>query len=294
MTTIRNPLEWTTDVLGHAVLHVGAMSRSLRGSPAERAAGRPEVRRIAIADLKDVLRQGFDDFAACRTDVMFLCLIYPVIGVVLIRAAFNYGMLPLIFPLAAGLALLGPLVGVLLYEMSRRREQGGRVNWADAFGVLASPSLGAIVVMALFLLGIFVLWLGVANNLYILIFGYQAPTSASAFVSEVLTTPAGWTMTIAGTGIGFLFALAVLLIGVVTFPLLLDRQVGLGTAIATSFRAVVANPVPMAAWGLIVAASLAIGTLPVFLGLIFVLPVLGHATWHLYRKVVTPRHPPLG
>ena len=107
-----------------------------------------------------------------------------------------------------------------------------------------------------------------------------------AFARDALTTPAGWTMTIVGIGVGFLFALAVLVIGVVSFPLLLDRKVGVGTAIATSVRAVWMNPGPMALWGLIVAGSLFVGMIPLLVGLAIVLPVLGHATWHLYRKVV--------
>jgi uncharacterized membrane protein len=93
-------------------------------------------------------------------------------------------------------------------------------------------------------------------------------------------------MIVGGVGVGFLFALLVLAISVVSFPLLLDRDVGLYGAVSTSIRAVATNPSPMALWGLIVAGGLAIGMLPAFLGLIVVLPVLGHATWHLYRKVV--------
>ena len=93
-------------------------------------------------------------------------------------------------------------------------------------------------------------------------------------------------MIVVGVSVGFLFALLVLVISVVSFPLLLDRDVGLAAAVWTSVRAVILNPGPMAAWGLIVAGGLVIGSIPLFLGLIIVMPVLGHATWHLYRKVV--------
>ena len=110
--------------------------------------------------------------------------------------------------------------------------------------------------------------------------------AVGAFVHEVFTTPAGWAMIVMGIGIGFLFAALVLTISVVSFPLLLDRDVGLPTAVSTSIRAVAENPGPMAIWGLFVAGSLVIGSIPAFLGLIVVMPVLGHATWHLYRKVV--------
>ena len=102
----------------------------------------------------------------------------------------------------------------------------------------------------------------------------------------MLGTGAGWTMIIVGIGVGFLFALLVLAVSVVSFPLLLDRNVGIGTAVTTSIRVVATNPAVMALWGLIVAAGLVVGSLPLFVGLVVILPVLGHATWHLYRKVV--------
>ena len=130
------------------------------------------------------------------------------------------------------------------------------------------------------------MWIGVAQALYALTLGPQPPASLSAFTEAVLGTPAGWTMIVAGLGIGFLFALLVLAISVVSLPMLIDRDVGVGTAIGTSVRACLANPVLMAAWGAIVAVALLLGSLPAFIGLIVVLPVLGHATWHLYRALV--------
>jgi uncharacterized membrane protein len=280
---IRNPIEWGWGQLSHAALTVGSLPRSLRGSD---YASLPAVRRIDVADLKDALREGLDDFAAYRTDVIFLCLIYPLAGIALLWATFGYDMVPLIFPLASGFALIGPVAAVGLYEMSRRREQGKRIGWMDAFGVMSSPAFGAIFVLGLALLAIFVLWLLTAGWIYQLTLGPEPPVSIGAFVRDVFTTSAGWTMIVAGVSIGFLFAALVLTISVVSFPLLLDRDVGLSTAVGTSIRAVAENPGPMAVWGLIVAGSLVIGSIPAFLGLIVVMPVLGHATWHLYRKVV--------
>ena len=136
------------------------------------------------------------------------------------------------------------------------------------------------------LLAIFLLWLLAANVVYQLTLGPAPPISIAAFTRDVFTTSAGWAMIVVGVGVGFLFALVVLAISVVSFPLLLDRDVGLHTAVRTSIRTVAANPGPMALWGLIIAGGLVIGSIPAFLGLIFVVPVLGHATWHLYRKVV--------
>jgi len=232
------------------------------------------------------LARGFDDFGAYRTDVIFLCVIYPVVGLVLQRLAFDYDMLPLLFPLASGFALVGPFVAVGLYEMSRQREQGVAVSWANAFGVVRSPSFGAIVLLGLTLMAIFLLWLVAAEAIYEVTLGPELPASMALFVRDVLTTGAGWALIGVGVGVGFLFALLVLAISVVSFPLLLDREVGLDTAVLTSVRAVIANPGPMAIWGLIVAGGLVIGSIPLFIGLVIVLPVLGHSTWHLYRKVV--------
>jgi uncharacterized membrane protein len=283
---IRNPIEWGADQLKTANVAVERASHSLR-SPAVAGDGAlPAVRRIELADLKDVLARGFRDFGAYRTDVMFLCIIYPLAGLVLASLAFGYDMLPLLFPLASGFALLGPVAAVGLYEMSRRREQGVDISWADAFGVVRAPAFGAILVLGLALLAIFLLWLAAAYAIYLVTLGPESPASIGAFAGDVPTTGAGWTMIVVGVGVGLLFALLVLAISVVSFPLLLDRDVGLPVAVATSVHAVLANPGPMAAWGLIVAGALVVGSIPVLLGLIIVMPVLGHATWHLYRKVV--------
>ena len=283
---IRNPIEWGFDQIRLAALTVGSLGRSVRGSQESRDAPLPAVRRIKAADLRDVLVRGLGDFGAYRTDVIFLGLIYPLVGIMLAWLTFGYQMLPLLFPLASGFALVGPVAAVGLYEMSRRREQGIPITSVDAFGVIRSPGFGAILVLGLVLLAIFLLWLLAAYEIYQLTLGPEPPVAIAAFARDVFTTGAGWMMIVVGVGVGFLFALLVLTISVVSFPLLLDRDVGLDTAVRTSIRAVAANPGPMAVWGLIVAAGLVIGSIPAFLGLIIVMPVLGHATWHLYRKVV--------
>jgi uncharacterized membrane protein len=281
---IRNPAEWGVDQLRTANLALERAGHALR-SPT-RDASLPVVRRIEMADLKDVLAKGISDFAAYRTDVMFLCIIYPIAGLLLAWLAFGYDLLQLVFPVAFGFALIGPVAAVGLYEISRRREQGIDITWADAFGVVRAPAFGAILVLGLVLLAVFLLWLAVAQGIYLMTLGPEAPVSVGAFARDVFTTPAGWAMIVVGMAVGFLFALLVLTISVVSFPLLLDRAVGLYAAVATSARAVATNPGPMAVWGLIVVGALAIGSIPLLLGLIVIMPVLGHATWHLYRKVV--------
>lgn len=246
----------------------------------------PAVRRVAPADLLHALARGVEDFAAMPSHAVFLCVVYPLLGLVLVGIMLGYAMLPLAFPLAAGFALLGPLAAIGLYELSRRREAGQEVASSHAFEVLHSPSLGAVVALGLLLMAIFLAWLAVAQALYTTFFGYAPPASIGQFVHQVFTTRAGFDLIVAGTGVGFLFALAVLTISVVSFPLLVDRDVGAAVALLTSIRVVAANPGTMALWGLIVAALLAIGSLPFFLGLTVVMPVLGHATWHLYRRAV--------
>jgi uncharacterized membrane protein len=281
---IRNPAEWGVDQLRTANLAVERAGHALR-SPT-RDAALPAVRRIEVADLKHVLAKGISDFAAYRTDVMFLCIIYPIAGLLLAWLAFGYDLLQLVFPLAFGFALIGPLAAVGLYEISRRREQGADISWADAFGVVRAPAFGAILVLGLVLLAILLLWLAAAQAIYVMTLGPEPPASVGAFARDVFTTRAGWTLVVVGVGVGAAFAVLVLTISVVSFPLLLDRYVGLYAAVATSVRAVATNPGPMAVWGLIVAGALVIGSIPLLLGLIVVMPVLGHATWHLYRKVV--------
>jgi len=234
------------------------------------------------------LKQGLDDFLAMPSHAAFLCLIYPLLGLWLISLASGYSMLPLAFPLAAGFALIGPLAAIGLYELSRRREAGLDTSLTHVFDVLHSPSLGAIVVLGLLLMAIFLVWLAVAEAIYVANFGYAAPASIRQFADDVYTTRPGWNLIVVGTGVGFLFAALVLTISAVSFPLLLDRDVGAAVALLTSIRVVIANPLTMALWGLIVAALLVIGSLPLFLGLTVVMPVLGHATWHLYRKAVEP------
>ena len=283
---IRNPIEWGWDSLKLTTHAFGSAAHALDDALEEHEASPPELRRIGIADLRDALRQGLEDFGAYRTDVIFACLIYPLIGLVLSRLAYGHGLLPLIFPLASGFALVAPFLAIGLYEMSRRHERGIEASWADAFAVVRSPAFGAILMMGLLLFAVFGLWLAAAWAIYDATLGPALPASIEAFASDVFTTPAGWILIVAGVGVGFLFAAAVLTISVVSFPLLLDRHVGPRVAIATSIRAVKANPGPMALWGALIAAGLVVGALPLLLGLAVVVPVLGHATWHLYRKVV--------
>ena len=254
----------------------------------------PIVRRISTSDLYYALARGYDDLAAFPSYAVFLCVIYPLLGILLIGLTLgnSLALLPLAFPMAAGFTLVGPLAAIGLYELSRRREAGLDSSPSHVFDVLHSPSLGAIIALSVLLMAIYLIWLVVAYALYIVIFGYSPPASIMQFVHDVLTTPRGWTLIVVGTGIGFLFAALVLSISAISFPLLLDCDVGAAVAMHTSLRVMAANPLPMALWGLIVAALLVIGSIPFFVGLAVVMPLLGHATWHLYRRTVEPDRNP--
>ena len=254
---------------------------------ADSGSARPTIRKIGVSDLKEVLVKGFQDFDAKPTHFVLLFIIYPIVGIILINLTAGYEILPLIFPIIAGFALIGPLAAVGLYEISRRREQGLDFSIKYAFQVHQSPGFKAIIVLSIVMMVIYFAWLAAALLIFNLTFG-ATPTSFLGFAREVLSTPAGWALIVVGTGAGFVFAVVVLAVSVVSFPMLLDQDVSAATAIGTSVRAVTANPVTMAIWGFIVSGGLILGSIPFFFGLAVVMPVLGHATWHLYRKVVQP------
>lgn len=244
------------------------------------------VRKISAADVRSALKLGMDDFMAMPTHVIFLALIYPLMGIVIARVTMGEGLLPLVYPLALGFAFVGPIAALGLYELSRRREQSLPVSWKHALDVFRSPSRGSIATIGVILLLIFAVWIASARELYLNIFGDMGPQSLGALVERTLTTKAGWALIVLGNGLGLLFAIVAFSLSVVSLPLLLDRPIGVLPAMMTSLRAVQANPGPMALWGLIVGISLVVGCLPLFIGLAVALPILGHATWHLYRSVV--------
>ena len=206
--------------------------------PTETTSELPVVRSIGVMDLRDALVKGLEDFWAMPTHVIFLSLIYPIVGIALGSATFGYDVVPLLFPIAAGFALIGPFAAIGLYELSRRREQGLDTSWKHAFDIIHSPSIWAITAVGFLLLVIFAVWLAVANAIYVANFGDTAPMTPITFAHNVLTTPQGQTLIIVGNAVGFLFAVLAFSLSVVSFPLLLDRHAGAAVAMITSVKAV--------------------------------------------------------
>ncbi|MDA1089512.1 MAG: DUF2189 domain-containing protein [Proteobacteria bacterium] len=249
-------------------------------------ADHPTINKIRLSDLKDVLVKGLADFNAMPTHLVFFCLIYPIVTVIFARIYAGYDLLQYAFPLLAGYTLIGPLVAVGMYELSRRREQGLDHSRMKAFHVLQRRAIRPISVLGLLLMVIYLAWLFVAEAIFVKYFGTVGPVSITAFAADLFTTDTGLALISVGTGAGFVFATVVFTLSVISFPMLLDRDVGVVTAVLTSIKAVLANPITMAAWGIIVAYIMVVAALPFFIGLAIALPVLGHSTWHLYRKVV--------
>jgi len=244
------------------------------------------VRKITTADLWGALKAGYADFNARPTFYTFLLLFYPLFALLFTLLLQGDSLLYLAFPIVAGFTLLGPAVSVALFEMSRQREAGLSISWRAAFGFVHSarfaPVLGVSIVMMLLYVG----WLVLAESLYFGTIGADPPATVSQFVERLLTTQPGFALMFYGNLTGLLFAFAALAMSVVTFPMLLDRPVSMLTAMGTSVRAVASNLMVMLLWGLIVAALLIVGSLLFLVGLAAALPILGHATWHLYRRLV--------
>lgn len=248
----------------------------------------PVIRTISLVDLGEALARGAADFWVRPSHYFLLMLIYPVIGVVLTLWMNGWHTWTLLYPLIGGFALIGPVAALPLYEISRRREAGLSTGWRDALGVIHSPAMGSIMAVGAMLFVLFTLWLTSAQALYESLFGASPPHTLQGLWNQIVNEPGGATLVLAGTALGGLFALVVLMTSSIAFPLLLDRDVGAYVAVETSLRAFLHNPVPLLGWGVIVGGALFLGSLPLFVGLAVVLPILGHATWHLYRRLVEP------
>jgi uncharacterized membrane protein len=251
----------------------------------------PVVRRITIADVVEALAAGLRDFQAAPLYGLMFGAIYAVGGLAVVLSATVLGLSYLAYPLAAGFALIGPFVAIGFYEVSRDREAGRTTSLKSIWLSIRSHSeLGWMAFVTLF---IFIMWMYQARFLVALFFGLNASfVTLQQFIAVVLTTSEGLLFLLVGNVIGAALSLILFSLTAVSFPLLLERDdVDFVTAMITSVRAVVMSPVPMIGWATIVVMLLIISAMPLFLGLLVTLPVLGHTTWHLYRRIVVPVAP---
>jgi uncharacterized membrane protein len=247
----------------------------------------PVVRRITAADVVEALGQGLRDFQAAPLYGLMFGALYAAGGILIVLSLTALGMVYLAYPLAAGFALIGPFVAIGLYEVSRRRQLAQPIALADIWSTMRSRSeIGWMAFVTLF---IFILWMYQVRLLIALFLGLNASfSSLHEFIVVVLTTSEGLVFLLIGNMVGAALSLILFSLTVVSFPLLLERDVDFVTAMITSVRAVVTSPVPMIGWAAVIVVLLIISALPFFLGLLVTLPVLGHATWHLYRRIVAP------
>jgi uncharacterized membrane protein len=263
-----------------------ATNTMARGKAAPKRTEIP-VRKIGNEDLRIALRQGLDDFLTFRGDIILAGLIYTVIGLAAVVMTTSRPLMPFFFPVVAGVGLLGPVAAVGFYELAKRREEGEKdLHWFNFLDVRKRPSVDDMGMVAGLLLAIFFGWLLAAGALYALLFGWATPTSIPQFVGMIFTTPAGWALVISGAVVGAIFGWIVLALSVVSMPMLVDRDISASEAVSASWRAAHANKREMVRWGLIVVSLLVLGSIPAFVGLAFVLPWLGYATWHLYTRLV--------
>jgi uncharacterized membrane protein len=244
------------------------------------------VRKITDEDLRAALRQGLNDFGEMRGDLLFAGLIYTMIGIAAVVMTTNKPLMPFFVPAVAGVGLLGPITAVGFYELARRRELGDHSNWSHFLDFLKRPSADDIGIVAGLLLVIFALWLVAAGGLYFVLFGWTAPASIGSFLMEIFTTARGWALIVLGGAIGAIFGWFVLAISVASTPMLVDCDISAAQAVSASWRASRKNRREMIRWGLIVAGLLVLGSIPLFVGLAFVLPWLGYSTWHLYTRLI--------
>jgi uncharacterized membrane protein len=247
----------------------------------------PVVREIGVADVAEALVQGFRDFRSAPLYGLAIGALYAIGGILIVLSVTALGLSYLAYPLAAGFALIGPFAAVVLYEISRRLETGAPISIAAIVGVIRGR--GEIGWMAFVTLFVFVIWMYQVRLLIALLLGINASFSSfQQFITVVLTTSEGLLFLLIGNLVGAILSLILFSLTVVSFPLLLERDVDFVTAMITSVSAVVRSPLPMIGWAAAIVLLLIVSVLPTFLGLVFTLPILGHTTWHLYRRIVVP------
>lgn len=245
-----------------------------------------QVEVIGIGDVIESLKRGLSDFRAAPAFGLFFAGVYVAGGWLITWAMTAKGQIWWTLPATAGFPILGPFIACGLYEVSRRREAGQALDWPGVLGVILRQKDRQIAFIAAIIVVFFLFWNFVAHMIFALFLGLSQMTNITSSL-EVFLTPDGLLMLAVGTLVGAVFAGVMFVLTAVSLPMLLDREVDAVTAMITSVSVVLTNPLTMGVWGAIIAVLLFAGMLPWFLGLFVVLPVLGHATWHLYRRALT-------
>lgn len=247
----------------------------------------PTIHHITPGDILDSLEAGIRDFRAAPKYGVFFGLSYAIAGWVITAALFQYDLPYLAYPLATGFALIAPFTAAGLYYISRRLERGEQITWSGVLGAIRHASIRELAWMAVVTVFTLIIWLDIAAFLFFAFMGFGG-TAGDQLVHNILATPTGWTFLLIGNVIGAILATMVFSYSVVSFPMLFDRDVDFVTAMVTSVKAVLQNPRAMGFWALTIAVLLLLSIASLFVGLIVVLPMLGHTTWHVYRRTVGP------
>ncbi|WP_432759681.1 DUF2189 domain-containing protein [Defluviimonas sp. SAOS-178_SWC] len=245
----------------------------------------PEVGHVAVSDIKDVLKAGLADFLRAPAFGLFFSAIYVAGGILIYLVYTAAGQEWWLAPVIVGFPILAPFAAVGLYEVSRRIEAGEPLVWREVLGVVFSQKDRQIPSIAVVILLMFMFWIFVAHSIFALFMGLSAMTNVTSSLA-ILLEGNGPIMLLVGSAIGAGFAAVLFSITVAGLPLLLDREVDFVSAMILSVKSVLANIGAMIVWGVVISVLLFLGMLPLFLGLFLVLPILGHATWHMYRRLL--------
>jgi uncharacterized membrane protein len=248
----------------------------------------PEVNTVTSSDIAASLKAGFADFLARPFMSGFFGLFYAVFGILLVWSLVWLGKIWMIIPAIVGFPLIAPFAAAGLYEMSRRLQKGESFGWSEILGVMANQRKREMGWMAFVTLFIFWVWVYQVRLWLAIILQNASFSDLDGFLNTVFFTPQGWAFLAVGTCVGAFLSAVLFSVTVIAMPMLLDRETNFVSAMLTSIRAVAENPVVMLTWAAIISVTMLLSMVPAFLGLIFTLPILGHATWHLYQRAVPP------
>ena len=249
----------------------------------------PDVNALSVADLRAALMAGLSDFARAPLYGLGIGAIFALIGATIVLALTVWDIPWMIYPFAIGFPLIGPFAAVGLFEVSRRLEKGEPISWSIVFSAVWRQRGRELSWMAFVMLFFFWMWMYQVRLLIALFLGRLSFATLEKFFNIVLYTPEGWLFLAVGHLVGAALALVLFSITVVSIPLLMERNYDFVTAMITSVKSVVASPVVMLGWGVFVTLAIIAASLPLFAGLLVVLPILGHATWHIYKRAVVIR-----